>query len=174
MRHRHGRAHEDHTKPTLPITAFLDFSFQLLAFFIITFKPSTTEGQLSLKLPKAGADQTLAAPPPTGLTDEPEELYVVRASGDRSGNLTGLELVVPKVADPIKYDADSTKLRDDLKGRVEAKRAAGEPVPKLEYQFADTLNMQFVMKQLDEAKQAGFETISPTLLAAEKPKPAAK
>ena len=39
-------------EPELPITPFLDMSFQLLAFFVITFKPMDTEAQLPLALPK--------------------------------------------------------------------------------------------------------------------------
>ena len=37
---------------TLPITPMLDMSFQLLSFFLLTFKPMPTEGQLSINLPK--------------------------------------------------------------------------------------------------------------------------
>lgn len=171
MRHHHHKPHADHTKPELPITPMLDMSFQLLAFFIITFKPATAEGQLSLMLPKAGDDTTLAAPPdPVLATDPPNELYTVRVQSDRSGNIAGLELVLPKVADPIKFETDTAKLSSELKARLEAKKANSEPVPRLEYQFADRLNYQFVMKQLDDARQTGFESISPTLLVPEKPK----
>ncbi len=37
---------------TLPITPMLDMSFQLLSFFLLTFKPMPTEGQMSINLPK--------------------------------------------------------------------------------------------------------------------------
>lgn len=174
MRHHHHQAHKDYTKPDLPITPMLDMSFQLLAFFIITFKPASTEGQLSLLLPKSGEDTALTAPPDNQLNEEPAELYVIRVQSDRSGNIAGLELVIPKVADPIKFETDTSKLLVELKTRVDAKKAAKEAVPKLECQFADKLNYQFVMKQLDEAKQAGFEKVSPTLLIPEKPKPVPK
>ena len=40
---------------TLPITPMLDMSFQLLSFFILTFHPMPTEGQLSINLPKIDA-----------------------------------------------------------------------------------------------------------------------
>ena len=35
----------------LNVTAMLDMAFQLLAFFILTFKPAPIEGQVSLRLP---------------------------------------------------------------------------------------------------------------------------
>ena len=42
----------DFVEPDLPITPMLDMSFQLLAFFIMTFKVAPTEGQIMLTLPK--------------------------------------------------------------------------------------------------------------------------
>ena len=35
----------------LNLAAMLDMAFQLLAFFILTFKPAPIEGQINLKLP---------------------------------------------------------------------------------------------------------------------------
>src|SRR3954463_2381490 len=48
MRKRRKRAQED---VELNLAAMLDMAFQLLTFFILTFKPAPVEGQLSLKLP---------------------------------------------------------------------------------------------------------------------------
>ncbi len=44
-RHRQGT---DFVEPDLPSTPMVDMSFQLLAFFIMTFKPADTEGQIAL------------------------------------------------------------------------------------------------------------------------------
>ena len=41
----------------LNLAAMLDMAFQLLTFFILTFKPAPVEGQVNLRLP-----------PPVGLT----------------------------------------------------------------------------------------------------------
>ena len=49
----------------LPITPMLDMSFQLLAFFIMTFKPAPTEGQIALTLPKEEGGTNIAIPSPT-------------------------------------------------------------------------------------------------------------
>ena len=35
----------------LNVTAMLDMAFQLLTFFILTFRPAPIEGQISLRLP---------------------------------------------------------------------------------------------------------------------------
>jgi hypothetical protein len=88
--------------------------------------------------------------------------------------------VIPKAAEPIKYENDTAKplpppndrtLLEELTWRVEEKKKNREPIPKLEYQFADGLNYQYVIKLLDEAStQAKFEKVVPTLLMPEKPK----
>jgi biopolymer transport protein ExbD len=49
----------------LNLAAMLDMAFQLLTFFILTFKPAPVEGQVNLRLP-----------PPVGIT---------RAGGDAAG-----------------------------------------------------------------------------------------
>jgi biopolymer transport protein ExbD len=57
-----ARHHRDKGDPpvdvTLPITPMLDMSFQLLAFFVMTFQAANAlEGQLDMYLPKAGNPQ---------------------------------------------------------------------------------------------------------------------
>jgi biopolymer transport protein ExbD len=47
-RHRKKRAHGD---VELNLAAMLDMAFQLLTFFILTFKPAPVEGQINLRLP---------------------------------------------------------------------------------------------------------------------------
>ena len=81
--------------------------------------------------------------------------------------------MVPNTAsspEPIRFP-DSDKLQVELKSIAKAKIDAKEAVPKLEYQFAPDINYQFVIKQLDEAKQAGFTKVTPTLITEPKPKP---
>jgi len=48
MRHKKKR-HQDDVE--LNLTAMLDMAFQLLAFFILTFRPSPVEGQIMLRMP---------------------------------------------------------------------------------------------------------------------------
>jgi biopolymer transport protein ExbD len=172
MRHRHRRAHETHTKPELPITPMLDMSFQLLAFFVITYKPATLEGSLAMSLPKPGSDTP--APPTDSLVidDDKDTPITVRVPSNGSGLILGYELNTASAAEPIRFP-DSDKLLVELKSMAKAKIDAKETVPKLEYQFAPDINYQFVIKQLDEAKQAGFTKVTPTLISEPKAKPAA-
>jgi biopolymer transport protein ExbD len=47
-RRKRGRTQEE---VTLNVTAMLDMAFQLLAFFVLTFRPAPVEGQINLNLP---------------------------------------------------------------------------------------------------------------------------
>src|SRR4051812_46773704 len=62
MAQPHKRVQAKPTSPDLPITPMLDMSFQLMAFFILTFKPAPTEVQLALMLPTAGRDVSTFEP----------------------------------------------------------------------------------------------------------------
>src|SRR5947209_14965618 len=72
--------------PDLPITPMLDMSFQLLSFFILTFHPMPTEGQLSVNLPKIdAADKPQDTPtPPEDQKDE----YTITVISNSTGELT--------------------------------------------------------------------------------------
>src|SRR5271170_6646404 len=53
----------------LNLAAMLDMAFQLLAFFILTFKPAPVEGQINLNLPPPAP----IAPENQVKPDEPDE-----------------------------------------------------------------------------------------------------
>ena len=57
-RHHHRDKGDPPVEVTLPITPMLDMSFQLLAFFVMTFQSANAlEGQLDMYLPKSGTPQ---------------------------------------------------------------------------------------------------------------------
>src|SRR5438067_13564030 len=68
-----------HVDPDLPITPMLDMSFQLLAFFIFTFRPAPTEGQILLALPKQEGSKTETAVP-DAMDERPVKLTVTVAA----------------------------------------------------------------------------------------------
>ena len=80
-RFRHRRHAKNEVE--LNMAAMLDMAFQLLAFFILTFRPAPVEGQLALNLP-----------PPVPLTN-------VQGAGeatDETSDTTGLETLPLSVA----------------------------------------------------------------------------
>jgi len=51
---RHRRKRPRTEEVSLNLAAMLDMAFQLLAFFILTFRPNPVEGQINLNLPLPG------------------------------------------------------------------------------------------------------------------------
>lgn len=79
----------------LNMAAMLDMAFQLLAFFVLTFRPAPTEGQLALNLP-----------PPVPLTN-------VQGSGDPSeavSDATGLETLPLAITSDGAGNANSVRV----------------------------------------------------------------
>jgi biopolymer transport protein ExbD len=155
------RKHEKQVEPDLPITPMLDMSFQLLAFFVLTFRPMPQEAQLPLALPKiegGGAAQAFSLP-----SAEDEEL-VVQVYANDNGAVTTID-AAPKTG-TVKIGDDTSALFKYLKEKAAQAQASGQKIPKLRLEMAERLNYQFVIKMLDEGKRAGFTEISPGLLNA--------
>lgn len=75
---RHKRKRRGGTSVELNLAAMLDMAFQLLTFFILTFRPAPIEGQLLLNLPEAKAAIPLesAQQPNDAPQDAPGPTYV--------------------------------------------------------------------------------------------------
>lgn len=170
---RAGRVRRHHEEapvvPRVPIIPMLDMAFQLLSFGLYCFDLSAdkVEGQMSLSLPKSGADSP--APSSVEIT-EPEEEFTIRVKSDGNGRVGDIELTSTKMTDAVALPKDAEKLAADLKGRVEKKLEAKEAAPKLDMQFDPELNYQLVFELLSAADTAKFKKISPNLLAAPKAK----
>ncbi len=110
-RARRGRGAE----VEVPITPMLDMAFQLLTFFILTYRPSPVENQFRMNLlPPAPVARPSAEPPPIDAaapSDVPAALRTLtttlRASAD--GGLAGIEL-----------GEDAVGGLDDLSTRLDA------------------------------------------------------
>lgn len=72
---RHLRRHRLDSEVELNMAAMLDMAFQLLAFFILTFRPSPFEGQLLLRLPPP----VPITKPMTGLPDADQAIQMAAA-----------------------------------------------------------------------------------------------
>jgi biopolymer transport protein ExbD len=57
---------QNQSEVTLNLAAMLDMAFQLLTFFILTFRPAPIEGQLSLRMPPPQAVVVQANAQPAG------------------------------------------------------------------------------------------------------------
>lgn len=162
FRRRH-RQSTDFVEPDLPITPMLDMSFQLLAFFIMTFKPAPTEGQLAMTLPK---EEGGGVSMPSLAEDKPVK-YIVRVVATETGaiqNMTFEEEGGGKLAVDLK--ADIKNYFDELKKASDENK--GKPA-KLTLELDGKLLQEYVVSLLDHGVRAGFTDIAPIPIKARKP-----
>ncbi len=87
---RKRRHRRDQGTVEMNLAAMLDMAFQLLTFFILTFRPAPIEGQLSLNLPPPVAVAPEVQPPPNVGGDPQdinafETLHLQVMANDRGG-----------------------------------------------------------------------------------------
>jgi biopolymer transport protein ExbD len=147
----------DQVEPDLPITPMLDMSFQLLAFFIMTFRPTPTEAQIAMAFPPPHE----SGPPsmiPDLSSDKPTK-YIVHVASTETGTIRSMS---------IREDGSAIEAREigvelmnyfqELKNRSELLK--GKPA-KLVLELEDKLLEEYVVKLLDHGIRAGFSDISP-------------
>ncbi len=160
----------------LPITPMLDMSFQLLSFFIMTFHPTPTEGQIAMTLPPPEQGGGSSNP---DITAEQPKKYVVRVAANDVGQIAQMtfrEEGSPDEggenlgADLKVYMKKIGGLADIERKRIEAGAAKGTkiPPPKLTLELADKLLQEYVIGLFDSAVQAGFSDIAPVPIAKDK------
>jgi biopolymer transport protein ExbD len=76
----------------LNLAAMLDMAFQLLAFFILTFRPSPIEGHLAMRLPKPGTVSSVATGESSDAAEMPaaevKESFLVLVYADGAGRVS--------------------------------------------------------------------------------------
>ena len=81
-----GALAKDNEEITLNMTAMIDVVFQLLVFFILTFKIVALEGDFNVRMPLASEQ-----PPPEQLENLTTLITVTLNAGD-NGNIAGIEV----------------------------------------------------------------------------------
>lgn len=138
--------------PSLPITPMLDMTFQLFAFFVLTYHPHPEEGILDLVLPgKAivGRQEPVAplagAELASGLT---VEIRAVR-QGPTAGALSQIT---------VKSRAGDTPVPELAALRLFLNQALAEVAPAKDIQIAADSQLKYahVMDVVDHCRRAGF------------------
>jgi len=148
----------DFVEPDLPITPMLDMSFQLLAFFIMTFRPAPTEAQIAMTLPKEEGGVATASFP--SASDDKPVRYIIRVEASDDGQIKKMTLKEAETAnEPLdlgvslqSYMTELTKLAEHNKGK---------PPPKLTLEIEPQLFQEYVVQLLDHGIRAGFTEIAP-------------
>lgn len=164
-RHRH-RVKPDRVEPDLPIVPMLDMSFQLLAFFVMTFNPVPAEGHLDMALPLIEGGKS-EAPPPPSLEDAPDELFVI-VEADAAHQIA--QIRIREKDDTSKgrpLGADSAQLREAL---LERKKKRNGQTAKVKLEIDKGLAYAFVVKLIDEIKRTGYPQVAPALLGPDPPR----
>jgi biopolymer transport protein ExbD len=160
--HKRKRQGTDFVEPDLPITPMLDMSFQLLAFFIMTFRPAPTEGQIALTLPKEeGQANAVSIPSPTDDKEKPKH-YIVKVTAADNGTIEKMTITEEGSADARGKDlgANVTAYRDELTALAKP-LAAQQKTGKVTLELGDKLLQAYVVQLVDTGIRAGFTDISP-------------
>ncbi len=153
----------------LNVTAMLDMAFQLLAFFVLTFKPPPGEDQIYLKLPPAkivlgGGAQNAGADETKDAKDiKPTKSVIINLLDENGdGRLATVQIGDPSV--PPLENIPFESLKDKLRMFFRAKDAGDSGDQKamgnyeqLVVQASPTLPWETVMKVADLCAQ--FSTI---------------
>jgi biopolymer transport protein ExbD len=149
------RKEESPVEITLPITPMLDMSFQLLSFFILTFKPMPTEGQISINLPRLDtADQ---APPNEQLPDEKKMEYTVGLRATAGGDLALISLRGPAGEAP-----EIRSLSDLLTqlNQITPPAGKGKESVAITIEADNDLTYSRLIEIMDMCRKAGFDSMN--------------
>jgi biopolymer transport protein ExbD len=148
------RKEESGVEIAVPITPMLDMSFQLLSFFILTFHPRPTEGQLAINLPKVDATETPIQEPL--LPDDTKDSYTITVHANSNGTMGNLALKGPAVSsDNLRGLSD---LLEQLK-KIPKPEGRAEKV-SITIESANDLNYGVLIEIMDVCKKAGYESVN--------------
>ncbi len=142
-RRRKSRKQEAPAEVELNMAAMLDMAFQLLAFFILTFRPSPIESQISLRMPDKAATQSAGQSSDTPSTDVPGLTLTVSVHATDTGEIAGIE-----VGPQTLGSGDPTETINALKATLKDALTAAE-FEAIALQVADSLNYERMMQVLD-------------------------
>src|SRR5262245_176998 len=95
MSRRHRRRHRRGSSQgvQLNLAAMLDMAFQLLAFFILTFRPAPVEGQLAVNMPPPVAQTNIGKSKPSeAITVTGFEMLQLFVLSNESGQINEIRL----------------------------------------------------------------------------------
>jgi biopolymer transport protein ExbD len=185
---RHKRGHGDAgtgVQLGLIITPMLDMSFQLMAFFIMTYHPSALEGHIDGNLlPPTLVANKAKNPVPTqdlpAVDEEPQLqdvlLVVVKAVGKGQtegqrvdGEPSRIMLKRPENPEASTISDSDSPIAESLKRlTAELKREAGSKA-NIKIEGDGDLKHQYLMQVYDACKQAGYQNISFVAPARDRP-----
>ncbi|MBO0697828.1 MAG: biopolymer transporter ExbD [Zavarzinella sp.] len=141
---------------TLPITPMLDMSFQLLSFFILTFRPMPTEGQMSVALPKLDVTEQQTEVPPLPQEDKKDE-YTITLRAASGGEIANISLRGPA--------GESPEIRNlnDLLAQLNAitpPAGKGKDFVSVTIEADNDLTYARLIEVMDLCRKAGYDSVN--------------
>src|SRR5947209_6979477 len=158
--HERKRVGTDNVDPDLPITPMLDVSFQLLAFFVVTFRPAPTEGQIAFALPKEEGPGPTAPKP---IEEKKPAVLVVRVVAADNGTVERVTLAEEGAVVAKDLGTRVEALRDELRAAA-AGLARENRTARLTLELDEKLVQDYVVQFMDTGVRAGFANLSPVPL----------
>lgn len=144
-------------QPELPVTPMLDMSFQLLAFFIFTFRPAPAEGAFEISNRAQGKDPALVNNP-----FNPTARFALRVEANADGSIKSLALHETDATDaPLHLGTNLAGLKKELRTAYDG--AKGKDA-KLTLELDANLSHAQVVNLIDVGVAAGFSNIAPVPL----------
>ncbi len=126
------------------MAAMLDMAFQLLAFFILTFKPSPVESQISLRMPDRAATQSAGETSESPTSEAPGLTLNVMVHATPEGEIAGVEVGPQTLGTGQGINETIGALRSTLKDALTQAEFEG-----IALQVSDDLNYERMMQVLD-------------------------
>ena len=152
----------------LPITPMLDMAFQIFAFFIATYHPSSLEGQVELALPASGearAQQQDLADQKNSDTeiDLKTEVTVTVKTPHGSGATGSIDTLSIEGAEgtekPVPVDLDKDPRLNGLKDALAKMRKGLSNKDGIKIKPDSGLKYAYVVRVMDACREAGFKNI---------------
>ena len=171
------KKHQSEEDVTLNVTAMLDMAFQLLAFFILTFRPPPGEDQIYLKLPPAQPIANLNGTQAAGSDEtkdskdvKPTKSLTVALDDNRTGSISSVRVGIPSPSGNMMKAIPFNDLEQELHGYFKAKDDGDTGGKKAQGDFeqvvisaSSTLRWDEIMKVIDLCTK--FNTAKGTLPA---------
>lgn len=142
-RKRKSRKAEAPAEVELNMAAMLDMAFQLLAFFILTFRPSPIESQISLRMPDKAATVSSGQSSEGPTTEAPGLTLTISVMANDTGEIAGIEVGPQTLA-----AGDATETINALRATLKEALTAAE-FEAIALQVSDDLNYERMMQVLD-------------------------
>ncbi len=153
------------SKVSLPITAMLDMTFQLLFFFIMNFNPADMEGEMDMALPvdaeKQAKEQDKVKKDAKADKDAPPEFQSdltvkVRTQNDGTNDGEISDISISNLEGKV----ESVGNLEGLKKALAEKREGLNNKEAIKVQGDSKLKVRYVMKVMDICRNAGFANVS--------------